>query len=84
MRLRLRYTTWPRPAVELTDTPQPDCSNCGGEGGYETGDPFEEEPLEMLCGCWRPEKAWFLLIVPRWVARRWLGWVEPDHSAPPF
>jgi hypothetical protein len=80
MRLRFRYTTWPRPALELTDTPQPNCCVCNGAGGYQTGTPYDEEPDEVVCGCWRPERAWFLAAVPAWIARRWLGWTEPAWS----
>jgi hypothetical protein len=88
LRLRLRYTNWPRPAIELTDTPRPNCPTCHGDGGWpqdygnpETGD--YEGTRNVTCDCWQPQRAWFVLAVPRSIARRWLG--APELSdGPPF
>lgn len=84
LRLRIRYTDWPVPAVELTDTPRPGCPYCRGEGGRllaGLGGDVETD----LCDCWRPERAWLLTYVPRSIARRWLGWTDrPYFDAPPF
>ena len=76
MRLRLRYTDWPVPAVALADTPRPGCCNCDGEGGYQSAG-LGEEPENEICDCWEPDRRWRLLPVPRWIARRWHGWAEP-------
>lgn len=84
MRFRIRYTDWPRPAVELTDTPRPGCWDCAGTGGVEVAGLGEESETD-LCDCWDPARAWLLTYVPRWIARRWLGWTEPRYSdVPPF
>ncbi|MFI2225231.1 hypothetical protein [Streptomyces fradiae] len=70
MRPRIRKTTWPRPALILTDTPIPRCPDCRGEGGHnhDYGDPFtgeyagtEWEP----CPCWNENRRWTLLPLPR-------------------
>ncbi|MFB6580712.1 hypothetical protein ACFCYC_25470 [Streptomyces sp. NPDC056402] len=69
-RLRIRRTTWPRPALILTDTPRPTCPHCQGEGGrsydygdYETGEyaGTEWDP----CTCWNEEQRWTVLPLPR-------------------
>ncbi|MGW3042479.1 hypothetical protein ACWC9T_21130 [Kitasatospora sp. NPDC001159] len=83
-RLRLRYTTWPRPAIHLTDTPNPKCFDCDGIGSWAEETEYEG-PEYIHCGCWDPGRTRHLLPVPRWIARRWLGWAEPVYSAePPF
>lgn len=89
LRLRPHYTDWPRPRLELTESPDPNCPHCFGEGGllygyvdWETGEcDGESEP----CSCWNPFHTWRIVNVPRWAARRWLGWREPVYSEePPF
>ncbi|MEV7926466.1 hypothetical protein [Kitasatospora sp. NPDC088779] len=89
-RLRLRYATWPHPEIQLIDTPDPACPDCEGEGGW-TRDYGHPETGEYdgtdthYCACWDPARVRRLLPVPRWIARRWLGWTEPVYSAePPF
>ncbi|MFE2412457.1 hypothetical protein ACFXDE_29325 [Kitasatospora sp. NPDC059408] len=88
--LRLQYVDWPRPAVWLTDAPAPKCPDCQGRGGwtedygdYNTGEYAGTEHFH--CTCWNPALALRVLPVPRWAARRWLGWTEPVYSTePPF
>ncbi|MEU1312193.1 hypothetical protein ABZ419_25305 [Streptomyces cinnamoneus] len=74
-RLRIQRTTWPRPALILTDTPQPDCRICDGIGGIEhpyghpeTGeyDGSDWEP----CTCWNEARRWVLLPLPHLPRRR--------------
>ncbi|KUM68652.1 hypothetical protein [Streptomyces griseorubiginosus] len=73
IRLRIQVAHWPR-ALILTDTPHPNCRDCGGEGGfaYDYGDHTGEyagtdwEP----CKCWNEKRRWVLLPLPRWP--RWL------------
>jgi hypothetical protein len=79
-RLRPAYVTWPRPALVLADTPRPGCADCGGRGGFQAGHPGAEEPDEVACDCWDPTRSWLLLPVPRWLARRWLGYRAPEFS----
>ncbi|MEU9498204.1 hypothetical protein [Streptomyces sp. NPDC048196] len=84
-RLRIRYTDWPRPAIELTDTPRPGCWDCDGDGGFEVAGRSGPQPETVLCDCWDPARAWLLSYVPRCIARRWLGWTDrPFYDAPPF
>lgn len=84
MRPRVRYSDWPVPALELTDTPRPNCPHCCGDGAVEQ-DSAAGVPITTYCECWRPERAWLLTYVPRRLALRWLGWQEPPHSdIPPF
>lgn len=68
MRIRLRYTTDPIPAVELTDTPHPKCLLCHGKGGWEQ-DRANGRTEQITCDCWHPERAWFVVAVPQWLAR---------------
>lgn len=69
-RLRIHYSTWPRPALILSDAPNPNCPDCRGEGGhsydygdYETGEyaGTEWDP----CPCWDETRRWTLLPLPR-------------------
>ncbi|MFJ8624251.1 hypothetical protein ACIRD3_15580 [Kitasatospora sp. NPDC093550] len=90
-RLRPQYVTWPRPAIHLADTPNPKCAECVGVGRVwtEYQSPFdtsEHAGSEIVhCGCWRFGRTRRLLTIPRWIARRWLGWTEPGYSTePPF
>ncbi|MEU9701965.1 hypothetical protein [Streptomyces sp. NPDC047981] len=90
-RLRLRQITWPRRALVLGDTPRPDCSDCGGEGGHNAdyGDHTGEyagtewEP----CRCWDEDHYWILLPLPT-LPRRQQPHVDPWGNAyrdePPF
>lgn len=85
MRPRIRYTDWPQPAVELTDTPRPGCWDCAGAGVIEHGGAVDDDgtviadPLTDYCDCWDPARAWLLTYVPRWLARRWLGWTDRPY-----
>lgn len=71
-RLRIRYQPSPRPAVVLTDTPRPGCSDCEGAGGWieHYGDGSGEYGGEtaVYCDCWT-SWARVLLPVPRRLAR---------------
>ena len=72
-RWRLRYRTWPRPALYLTDTPRPGCPDCHGDGGWEEdyadqdGDYGGTEGV--LCACWDPARMRALLRLPHRVLR---------------
>ncbi|MFB7977265.1 hypothetical protein [Streptomyces vinaceus] len=88
MRLRIRHSTWPRPALILTDTPTPACPDCGGEGGhhhdygdYETGEyaGTEWEP----CHCWDETRRWVVLPLPRLPRPQRTG-IDPWGDEPPF
>lgn len=78
LRLRVRYTTWPRPALELTDTPRPKCPDCRGKGGwteYRADGPESDITEWEFCGCWKPARAWLLLPIPRRLTKRTAaGW----------
>jgi len=70
IRLRIKLTDWPRPALILTDTPNPKCPDCGGEGGqeYDYGDPETGEYAGTNwdpCHCWNDRRRWVLLPLPR-------------------
>ncbi|MFE0138266.1 hypothetical protein ACFWY6_42995 [Streptomyces sp. NPDC059037] len=92
-RLRIERTACPRPALVLTDTPRPDCPDCGGDGGtaYDHGDPETGEYAGTeweSCTCWNQQRCWVLLPLPR---RRWRPRRHPDPWAangysdePPF
>lgn len=77
-RWRIRYTTWPRPALILTDTPRPDCRDCDGTGEIEAGTPDREEPDYWPCNCWDPARTRILLPLPRRLDR------TPYSTEPPF
>ncbi|MFD8695367.1 hypothetical protein [Kitasatospora purpeofusca] len=89
-RLRLRFNPWPRPAIELTDTPNPKCRTCDGYGGwpedysdYDTGEYAGTEWWD--CTCWNPTRVRRLLPLPGWIAHLAFGWIPPVHSSePPF
>ncbi|MEV4035325.1 hypothetical protein [Streptomyces umbrinus] len=92
LRLRIQLTRWPRYALVLTDTPDPDCTTCEGDGGiaYDYGDHNGEyagtdwEP----CTCWNEERRWRLLPLPhrpRWLRRGFHSWGPSGYSdEPPF
>ncbi|MEU7020953.1 hypothetical protein ABZ990_09915 [Streptomyces sp. NPDC046203] len=73
MRLRIRRTDWPRPAVILADTPRPDCPDCQGYGGHTRrfGDPYGDGfseyggPVWESCPCWDENRRWTVLPLPR-------------------
>lgn len=52
-RLRLRYTTWPRPLIHLTDTPNPKCFDCDGIGSW-TGRPSTKAPSTSTAAAGTP------------------------------
>ncbi|MFF7454773.1 hypothetical protein [Kitasatospora sp. NPDC008115] len=89
-RMRLRFNVWPDPVIELTDTPNPKCRTCKGEGGWdydyghpETGE-YDGTDTEY-CACWDPDHVRRLLPVPRLLARLLFGWAPPVYSEePPF
>ncbi|MEV5487549.1 hypothetical protein AB0L47_05920 [Streptomyces bobili] len=77
LRLRIRVTHWPRPALILTDTPRPGCLDCAGEGGhsYDYGDHTGEYAGTEWdpCPCWNEDHRMVLLPLPRrhrWPRRR--------------
>ncbi|MEV4927888.1 hypothetical protein [Streptomyces roseoverticillatus] len=99
LRLRLKaIDRCPRRALVLTDTPDPACQHCEGEGGhnYDYGDPetgeyagTEWEP----CPCWDENRAWTVLPLPRLRRPRFLSrrhavrdpWGPAGYSdEPPF
>ncbi|MFJ2783615.1 MULTISPECIES: hypothetical protein [unclassified Streptomyces] len=92
MRLRIRRADWPRPALVLTDTPLPDCPDCGGEGGYAYD--YGDESGEYAgtdwdsCTCWDDTRCWILLPLPRLPRRRTPAtdpWGPSGYSdEPPF
>ncbi|MGW0886291.1 hypothetical protein [Streptomyces sp. NPDC002671] len=94
-RLRIHINGWSRRALVLTDTPDPNCAHCEGDGGfaYDYGDHNGEyagtdwEP----CGCWNEHRRWTLIRLPRrprWLRRRGDDhdpWGPDGHSSePPF
>ncbi|WP_327235751.1 hypothetical protein OG349_19015 [Streptomyces sp. NBC_01317] len=69
LRLRVQRTTWPRHALILTDTPRPNCPDCGGNGGhsYDYGDHETGEYAGTdwwSCPCWIEDRRWVLLPLP--------------------
>lgn len=69
LRLRIQRATWPRPALILTDTPRPDCPQCGGDGGIK--EDYGDETGEYAgthwypCTCWNESRRWPLMPLPR-------------------
>ncbi|MFE1206401.1 hypothetical protein ACFW5V_32460 [Streptomyces sp. NPDC058762] len=64
-RLRLRYLSWPRPRLAITDTPRPGCATCRGSGWFLTGQPGAEEPDSVPCDCWNYSHQRTVLPLPR-------------------
>ncbi|MFJ5883252.1 hypothetical protein [Kitasatospora cineracea] len=88
-RLRLRYRAEHRPLLVLTDTPDPKCPECRGEGGWVEdhgdGTGAYAGTDAYPCTCWNPDHPERQVPIPRWIARRLFGWTEPFHSnEPPF
>lgn len=79
-RRRLRFTDWPTPHIELADTPDPACLVCAGLGGIQVPD-GPESAYDVPCDCWDLADRRRILPLPRWAARLFFGWREPDHSA---
>ncbi|MFK0279935.1 hypothetical protein ACIQVL_05600 [Streptomyces sp. NPDC090499] len=94
-RLRFQVTGYSRKVLVLTDTPDPACPGCEGDGGFEhdygdhTGEyaGTEWEP----CPCWNENRRLRLLPLPRrpkWLRRRSESrdpWSPAGHSdEPPF
>ncbi|MET9416240.1 hypothetical protein ABZY03_19050 [Streptomyces klenkii] len=99
LRLRLKVVDrCPRRELVLTDTPDPTCKRCEGQGGhnYDYGDPetgeyagTEWEP----CPCWDENRSWIVLPLPRLRRPRFLSrcragrdpWGAAGYSdEPPF
>jgi hypothetical protein len=87
-RLRLRYTTSPRPAIVLTDTPRPNCPYCHGEGWWteyvqDGPNPEDGERLDVPCGCCTDYRR-TLLPLPRALAsiRHRRASRRADHTDP--
>ncbi|MFD4025572.1 hypothetical protein ACFWRV_18960 [Streptomyces sp. NPDC058576] len=86
-RLRVQLTGWDRRTLILTDTPDPDCPRCDGDGGfgYDHGDHEGEyagtewEP----CLCWDETRRWTLFRFPR-IRHRRRGARDPWGIEPPF
>ncbi|MER5884247.1 hypothetical protein ABT160_10495 [Streptomyces sp. NPDC001941] len=85
MRLRLEHSTWPRPGLYLTDTPDPKCPDCAGEGGFEQE--YGDENGEYAgthtwpCTCWNPADRRLVLPLFR---RRVRTSRDPWSDEPPF
>lgn len=96
LRLRIQVSDWPRRSLILTDTPRPDCPNCGGSGGiehhygdYNTGEYAGTD--WKPCRCWNESRRWTLLPLPRTprLRRRHDGDRDPwapagSSNEPPF
>lgn len=80
-RRRLRFADWPTTHIAWTDTPDPTCTVCDGTGEVEVPDYDGESAYRELCHCWWPSDTRRILPLPRWVARLFFGWQEPDYSA---
>ncbi|MEV0187512.1 hypothetical protein AB0I39_03105 [Kitasatospora purpeofusca] len=84
-RLRLHFSPWPRPTIELADTPNPNCRDCDGAGGwaedYGDHDTGEYAGTDYVhCSCWDPDRVRCLFAVPGWLAYRVFGWAPPLYS----
>ncbi|WEH34475.1 hypothetical protein PZB75_14655 [Streptomyces sp. AM 4-1-1] len=68
-RLRVQRTTWPRPALVLTDTPRPHCPDCRGEGGQGHASVSPDGEFDGIdwypCPCWDETRRWVLFPLPR-------------------
>ncbi len=55
-------------------------------GDYDTGEYAGTE--DVVCGCWDDQLLSAAWRVPRWIARRFLGWTPPGAAGystePPF
>ncbi|WP_225890237.1 MULTISPECIES: hypothetical protein [Streptomyces] len=90
-RLRIQVAHWHRRALVLTDTPDPDCPVCEGDGGteypygdYDTGE-YAGSDWDP-CWCWNENRRWTLLPLPhrpRWMRRR-TRHADPWTTEPPF
>lgn len=85
MRLRIRVVDWPRRALAVTDTPRPNCVDCGGTGGTE--EPYVDHFGEYVgsdwwpCGCWNHTRRRLLIPLPN----RWRRTSSSGYSdQPPF
>ncbi|KJK38965.1 hypothetical protein UK15_13540 [Streptomyces variegatus] len=86
MRLRIQLTHWPRRALTLTDTPDPKCPLCDGDGGigHHYGDPETGEYAGTdwePCTCWDDTRRWVLLPLPYWFRRTTPSFYSDE---PPF
>ncbi|MFJ2402892.1 hypothetical protein ACIOUE_16480 [Streptomyces xanthochromogenes] len=85
-RLRIQRTNWPRPALVLTDTPDPDCPDCLGDGWFE--EDYGDHEAEYAgtdcwpCTCWEETRRWLILPLPR--PRPTGPGRDPWSSEPPF
>ncbi|MFJ4791715.1 hypothetical protein [Kitasatospora purpeofusca] len=61
-RWRLRLTPGPVRALILTQTPDPTCRYCDGEGGWLT---WPWETRYVTCVCWDPARTRVLLRLRR-------------------
>ncbi|MER7955158.1 hypothetical protein [Streptomyces sp. NPDC096030] len=83
VRLRLKITHCPRPALTLADTPRPNCPTCQGAGG--NAHDYNDDTGKYAGTRWEPCPCWtqwavILLPLPRWPRR-----TLTSHSAePPF
>ncbi|MGW2467738.1 hypothetical protein [Streptomyces bauhiniae] len=86
-RLRIQRATWPRPALILVDTPDPDCPQCLGDGWFEQD--YCDENGEYAdtdcwpCTCWDNTRRWLILPLPR-TPRRRAAYRDPWSDEPPF
>ncbi|MFE9379839.1 hypothetical protein [Streptomyces sp. NPDC006855] len=86
-RLRIQLRGWDRRTLVLTDTPDPDCPRCDGDGGfaYDYGDHEGEYAGTEWdpCTCWDENRHWTLLRFPR-IRHRRRGVRDPWSDEPPF